>query len=161
MNQHALQFKERILHPFKGSMFLLLKLPAAYFSGVRVMELDSNKASVSVHYNWFSKNPFRSTYFACLAMAAELSSGLLAMLQVYHRKPSVSMLVVKMEAEFYKKAKGRTVFTCENGKELEHIVESCIHDGLSRTFISKATGTDSHGDLIAEFMITWSFKAKK
>jgi hypothetical protein len=45
--------------------------------------------------------------FACLAMAAEMSTGVLAMAHVYKRKPAISMLVVKMEAEYFKKATGK------------------------------------------------------
>lgn len=46
---------------------------------------------------------FRSTYFACLAMAAEMSTGALAMAHLYHSDPPVSMLVVKLESEYFKK----------------------------------------------------------
>src|SRR5690606_41972228 len=95
----------------KFSFFLLRKLPAAYFSGVRLKGLTEQECQVTVPFKWFSQNPFRSTYFACLAMAAELSTGALAMAYVYKKKPAVSMLIIKMEAEYLKKATDRTRLT--------------------------------------------------
>jgi hypothetical protein len=40
-------------------------------------------------------------------------------------------------------------------------VDACIADGEARTYISKSTGTNVAGEVVAEFFITWSFKAKK
>jgi len=78
---------------------------------------------VSIPFKWFSQNPFRSTYFACLSMAAEMSTGALALGHLYKRKPTVSMLVVKTEGEYFKKAVGRTYFTCEDGAAIQSAVE--------------------------------------
>ena len=91
-------------------MFLFSKLPSAFFSGVRVKSIDDHKTVVTVPYKWFSQNPFKSTYFACLAMAAEMSTGILAMAHVYKRSPKTSMLVIAVEGKFYKKAIGKTTF---------------------------------------------------
>src|SRR5690242_738842 len=115
MNNQKQEFLQLVNHPFKFRMFLLKNLPSAFFSGVRVKKLDESKAVVVVPYKWFSKNPFRSTYFACLAMAAELSTGVLAMLNTHKRNPAVSMLVIHLEANYFKKATGITTFTCEDG----------------------------------------------
>ena len=141
-------------------MFLLLKLPSAYFSGVRIVSLTTDRAVVSVPFKWFSQNPFKSTYFACLAMAAELSTGLPAMMQCYKRKPAVSMLVTKMEAHYFKKAKGLTFFSCDGGKDFEHIVEECIREDRAMTYVATAVGRNEQDEKVAEFFITWSFKVK-
>ena len=95
MSNHAADFIQLAKHPFKFRLFLFSKLPAAFFSGVRVREIDENKCVVSVPFKWLTQNPFRSTYFASLSMAAEMSTGALALAQIYKRSPPVSMLVVK------------------------------------------------------------------
>lgn len=43
-------------------------------------------------------------------MAAEMSTGILALAHIHKRQPSVSMLVIKMEAHYHKKAVGPTLF---------------------------------------------------
>lgn len=142
------------------SFFLLRKLPAAYFSGVRVKSLTEETGVVTVPFKWFSQNPFRSTYFACLAMAAELSTGLLAMAFVYKKNPAVSMLVVKMEATYFKKATGVTTFTCTDGNELKNSITQAIQTGESKTVTARSEGKNVNGELIALFSFTWSFKVR-
>ena len=147
-------------HPVKFRMFLFSKLPSAFFAGVRVKEIDEKKCAVTVPYKWFSQNPFHSTYFACLSMAAEMSTGSLSMMHVYKRKPPVSMLVVKLESEYFKKAIGKTIFTCEDGAMISAAIEESISTGEARIVRARSTGKNKDGELIAEFYITWSFKPR-
>ena len=148
-------------HPVKFRMFLLSKLPSAFLCGVRVRDIDEKHAVVTVPYKWLSQNPFKSTYFACLAMAAEMSTGVLAMTHVYKRKPAISMLVVKMESEYFKKATGRTTFICGDGEAMLQTIEESIASGEGRTFRARSTGRNANNETVAEFYITWSFKARR
>jgi hypothetical protein len=161
MNTNTPAFLKMMKHPVKFRMFLFTKLPAAYFSGVRVRYLDEKKCVATVPYKWLSQNPFRSTYFACLSMAAEMSTGALAMAHLYKINPAVSMLVVKVESEYFKKATGRTSFVCEDGGLFEKAIEETIATGEARIVKAKSIGTNNEGEVVAEFYITWSFKAKK
>jgi acyl-coenzyme A thioesterase PaaI-like protein len=160
MNPDTAAFISLMKHPLKFRMFLLTKLPSAYFAGVRVREVDEKKCVVTVPYKWFSKNPFRSTYFACLAMAAEMSTGALALTHLYKRKPAVSMLVVKVEGEYFKKAADKTSFVCVDGELIKQRIEDSIASGEAKSIRARSTGTNEKGELVAEFFITWSFKAK-
>ncbi|HLK27113.1 MAG TPA: DUF4442 domain-containing protein [Puia sp.] len=147
-------------HPVKFRMFLFSKLPSAFFSGVRLKDIDEEKCAVTVPYKWFSQNPFRSTYFACLAMAAEMSTGTLGLMHIYKRTPAVSMLVIKLEANYFKKATGVTTFTCADGKEIQQTIENAIANGEAQTIIAKSVGLNEAGEKVAEFFVTWSFKKK-
>ena len=160
MNSGISSFIRLINHPLKFRMFLLFRLPSAFFCGVRVREMDEKHCLVTVPYKWLSQNPFRSTYFACLSMAAEMSTGVLAMAHVYKRNPPVSMLVVKVESEYFKKAVSKTTFTCEDGDALRQIIEEGISTGEAKVFRARSVGKNEAGEVVAEFYITWSFKAK-
>lgn len=160
MNTNTASFLKMMKHPLKFRMFLFTKLPAAYISGVRVREVDAIKCVASVPYKWLSQNPFRSTYFACLSMAAELSTGALAMAHLYKIDPPVSMLVVKVDSEYFKKATGRTYFTCEDGALFENAIAETIATGEPRTVKAKSIGKNKEGDIVAEFYVTWSFKSR-
>ncbi len=161
MNSNSPEYIRLMKHPVKFRMFLLLKLPSAFFCGVRIRDIDERRCVVTVPYKWFSQNPFKSTYFACLSMAAEMSTGALAMAHVYKRQPAISMLVVKVESEYFKKAAGRTTFICEDGEALLLTIEDSIATGEGRTFRAKSTGRNANNETVAEFYITWSFKAKR
>lgn len=157
---NAAQFLQLIKHPVKFRLFLLSKLPAAFFCGVRVRYVDEKKCVATVPYKWLSQNPFKSTYFACLSMAAEMSTGVLALAHIYKRQPSVSMLVSKVEGNFLKKAVGRTVFTCEDGLVIKQTIEDAIISNEGKIITARSYGRNAEGEIVAEFAITWSFKVK-
>ena len=161
MNPNTKSFIQLLKHPLKFRMFLLMKLPSAFFAGVRVRDIDEKHCVVTVPYKWFSQNPFKSTYFACLSMAAEMSTGALAMAHLHKRNPAVSMLVVKVESEYFKKATGLTTFVCNDGEAMLHAIEESIASGQGKIFRALSTGKNQAGEIVAEFNITWSFKAKR
>ena len=149
-----------VRHPLKFRIFLLKNLPAAFFSGLRIREADDHHCIVIVPFKWFTRNPFRSTYFACLSMAAELSTGILAMAPIYRRSPTVSMLVISIEGMFFKKATGVTRFVCEEGRQIKETVQKAIDFNEPQTLRVLSSGYNEGGELVAEFWITWSFKVK-
>jgi hypothetical protein len=149
-----------VQHPLKFRLFLLSKLPSAYFSGVRVQYVDEEKSVVTVPYKWFSTNPFRSTYFACLSMAAEMSTGVLAMTHTWERDPAISMLVLKVDGDFRKKATGVTTFTCEDGHRILSMINEAASTGKGTSIIVRSVGKNKDGDTVAEFAITWGFKVR-
>ena len=93
-------------------------------------------------------------------MAAEMSTGILAMAQVYSSKPAVSMLVIQMESNFTKKATGKTSFRCTDGPLIRETVERAKTTGEAQTVTAHSIGTNAEGEMVAEFFITWSFKIK-
>ena len=140
MPSPAEKFLAIVQNPIKFRLFLLTKLPSAFFSGVRVKYADESKAEVTVPYKWFSTNPFKSTYFACLSMAAEMSTGLLAMAHIFEQDPAVSMLVIKTEAHYLKKATGTTSFTCDDGMMLKQTIHEATSSGKAASFAARAVG---------------------
>ena len=154
------EFLKIVNHPVKSRMFLLKKLPSAFFCGVRIRRAASDSAVVSVPYSWLTTNPFRSTYFACLAMAAEMSTGILAMSHVYRKTPAISLLVVALESEYHKKAVGLTTFTCMDGKLFEEAIQLATTSGIAQSVTATSTGTNSANEKIATFRVTWSFRVR-
>jgi hypothetical protein len=154
------EFYKLTSSPLKFRLYLLTKLPAAFFAGLRITKADADQCAVTVPYRWSTRNPFRSIYFACLGMAAEMSTGILAMAHVYKSNPPISMLVIGMEANFTKKATGITTFTCNDGAAIREAIQNSKATGEAQTVKVKATGTSKNGELVAEFSLTWSFKVK-
>jgi hypothetical protein len=155
------KFLALINNKFKFKIFLWQNLPSALFSGVRLVNLTNETCVVKVPYKWFSRNPFKSTYFACLAMAAEMSTGVLALGNIYGKKPGVSMLVVALKGEFFKKATDITTFTCKDGLLFQQKIAESIANNEAVTVLSKSEGYNLAGELVATFEVTWSFKGKK
>ena len=154
------QFVQKISSPIRFGFFLATKLPAAFFVGLRLNEIDEVKCIIGVRHSWFSKNPFKSMYFAAEAMAAEMSIGLLAFGYIYKQAFKVSMLVVKMEADYFKKGTGKLKFTCNDGKAIENAIAETLRTGEGVTLICDSIGKNEAGQTVATFKFTWSFKAK-
>jgi hypothetical protein len=146
---------------FKMGMFMLTRLPSAYFSGVRVKTVQPEFAEVTVPFKWFSQNPFRSTYFACLSMAAEMSTGMLALMNIHKVEPAVSMLVLKVHGNYHKKATGITTFRCEDGMAMKNAVDKAIATGEGVILETITKGYNENQELVADFSIVWTFKSKK
>lgn len=123
--------------------------------------INEEKCITSVPYKWLTQNPFRSVYFASLAMAAEMSTGALALSNIYKGIPGVSMLLTKMEASYFKKASGTIYFTCEQGKEITIVINEAISSGEGKNIIMRSAGKNKNDEVVAEFLFTWSFKAKR
>ena len=154
------KYRKVVMNKWLFNLFLLRSLPMGFIAGLGVKEFSANNCAITVPYRWLNQNPFKSTYFAVLAMAAEMSSGMLAMMHTYHAQPSISMLVTGLEAVFIKKATGTTTFTCADGEALLKTIEDCITTGEGKTYSCTAIGKSATGEEVAKFVITWSFKAR-
>lgn len=154
-------FIRTIKNPMKFRMFLISKLPMAWIAGLKISEVSEEQCSVTIPYKYLTQNPFKSIYFACLSMAAEMSTGVLSMMHVYKSKPAVSMLVVGMDAQFIKKATGKISFICNDGKKIAETINQSKISGEGKTVTTISSGFSETGEKVAEFKITWSFKAKE
>ncbi len=141
-------------------LFFLQKMPMGLLNGLRIVEIDEKHASVSVPYNYLTKNPFRSLYFAVQSMAAEMSSGAMAIAEIKAASRPVSMLVYDMQAKFTKKAQSRVLFTCNDGEAIRQAIRETLETGEGRTATITSIGIDQAGDKVSEFNFTWTFKAK-
>lgn len=154
------KFQKLVNNSLLMRMYLLKSLPMAFVAGIKVKSLTNEKAITTIRFNWLTQNPFRSMYFACQAMAAEMSTALLVMNEIYYSKPAVSMLIVKNEAVFHKKAVGKITFTCNDGNHISEIIAQTRKTGEPVTMDLRSIGTNEAGDKVAEFVFTWSLKVK-
>ena len=140
--------------------YMMLNLPMAFLAGLKLLEITPQSASVSVPYNFINKNPFRSMYFAVQSMAAELSSGILALNEVSQAEVPVSMLVLNMRASFTKKVRAKTIFICEGGELIKAAISRSITTKEGQIVDVVSVGIDKYGEKVAEFIFTWTFKPK-
>lgn len=141
-------------------LYLLRNLPMAFIAGVKVQKLNPQMAVTSIRFGWLTQNPFRSMYFACQAMAAEMATGMVVLDQVYGHQPAVSMLIVKNEAVYHKKATGKVIFTCRPENLIVEALAQAAKSGEGVELRLPATGVDENGNPISDFVFTWSLKLK-
>jgi hypothetical protein len=147
-------------NPLGIRALLWTRLPLAAFAGLRVEKLDADGAEVSLPAGWKTQNPFRSTYFAAQAMAAELSTGAPAMLFIEESGAKMSFLVTGLTAKFSKKATQTVVFAFHDGQQMKAAIGKAAGGGEPVVFTARSVGTQPDGSVVSEFEISWSFKRK-
>tara|TARA_S200000501_G_scaffold9747_1_gene8753 strand:- start:400 stop:888 length:489 start_codon:yes stop_codon:yes gene_type:complete len=160
MNPKQIKLLNKINNIFIFKIGSILKLPLAFLTGLRILNFDSRESLVRVNYNYLNKNPFKSTYFAVLSMAAELSTGLYALLHTTGLKPSCAFILIGMKANFIKKASGVAIFSCNDGEKIKTAVNKCAKENIPIKVNVKSRGNNEKGELIAEFEFIWSFKQR-
>ncbi len=145
---------------FKINTFLLFKLPSAFFCGVRLKSIDSQKCITTVKHRWINQNPFQSMYFAVQAMAAELSTGALVLDKIKESGKNISMLVANSKSSYSKKATGRIDFVCNDGEFIQKAVHLAVKTGVGQTLWMKSIGTNQKGEQVSEFDFEWTIKMK-
>ncbi|MEO0046907.1 MAG: hypothetical protein RL705_2098 [Bacteroidota bacterium] len=146
--------------PSKLNTFLFFKLPSAFWCGVRVKAISKAQCIVTVKHRWFNQNPFNSMYFAVQAMAAELTTGALVMMQIKYSGRKISMLVANNNGNFTKKATGKITFTCNDGHLIDEAIKHTIATGEGQTIWMKSIGVNEKGEQVSEMNFEWSIKLK-
>lgn len=153
------EYRKMVLSPlFKVGM--LKVMPMGTIAGLKIIELDDDQCKVTVPYSHINKNPFNTTYWAVLGMAAEMASG--AMVQMFTHKisPSVSMFVTGCDAKFVKRAVGVTTFICNDGQLISETIKKAIDTKEPQTVQSNVKGYDKDNVLLVDFNFEWSLKAR-
>lgn len=145
----------------KFNSYMFFKIPAAWWSGVRLFELSETRAITRVRHRWVNQNPFNSMFWAVQGMAAEFASGALAIHHIRRSGKPVSMLVINNKANFSKKAKGLITFTCDQGEAIRGAIDLAIQTGEGQSLWMRSIGLNSEGETVSTFEFEWSFKLKQ
>ena len=145
---------------FKFKIYLMLKLPMGFLSGMRIRKLTEETCEVTVPYKWINKNPFKSTFWAVLGMAAEMNGAALLLQYTQNQSPSISTYPVTCEAEFVKKATDITTFKCNDGLMVKEKVLEAMKSAEGVTFETVMNGLNQNGELICKFKFLWSIKSR-
>ena len=156
----AERLRRQVLSRVPMTLWMWKMLPLAAFAGLRVVRLDETGCSVRLPGGWRTQNPFRSTYFAAQAMAAEMSTGAPALVLVADAPASVAMLVVSLRATYSKKIVGPSVFTFEDVAGMRAAVEKAASSDEPELFVGRPVGRDESGAVAAEMEVGWSFKRR-
>ena len=145
--------------PNQISKWMLLKLPAAWLTGVRISSISDTKCEVKVRFKWINQNPYRSMFWAVQGMAAELTTGMLLTKSIQESNTNISMLLVGNKSNFYKKAVGKIKFICDQGETAKELINLTKKNITHKAWL-KAKGFDETGDIVSEFDFEWSCKKR-
>jgi hypothetical protein len=161
-DQKKLRYFQRLLgNRLFFKVAILFQVPMDFIAGMRVRELNEESCKVNVPYRWFNKNPFKSTFWAVLGMAAEMSTGALVKMYTYKLEPSIAIIVGDCTGEFMAKATDLTTFVCNDGKRIAATVKKAIKTGEPQEVLCKTIGYSQEGEEVARFTFTWKMKRRE
>ena len=152
--------RRRLLKPWNFRAYLWRTLPLAACAGLSLRQLDESACAVGLPGGWRTQNPFRSTYFAAQAMAAEMSTGAPAMILVQGAPASIAMILRGIEAVFTKRIQGPSVFTFDDVAGMHAVIARAASSGESESYTGLSVGRGPDGAPASEFRVTWSFKRR-
>lgn len=153
--------RRRMVNPLLFRTGLLLKLPLAFPTGMKVTRIDDRGATATVPFRFINKNPFKTMYWAVLGMVAEMVSGVILLNYASNCKPSVATFVIGCDAKFLNRSLGLTTFECNDGPLIKSMVEKAAATGQAHTFKTSTNGVAEDGTVVAEFIFTWSVKGRR
>lgn len=155
------QYRDDLLSPLKSRIGMFFMLPMGALAGLRVTELNEETCKVSNPHKFLNKNPFNTTYWAVLGMNAEMAGGAILLMYTKNSKVSVANFVVGCESKFVNRALGTTTFVTNDGALIRDKVIEAVETGEPVVFKTTSIGYSDDNKVVAEFIFTWSVKARK
>jgi len=94
-------------------------------------------------------------FWAVQGMAAELATGAIILSEVRSSTVPISMLVIRNEAEFLKKAKGKITFTCTDVPLVKNQFATYLQSETGTRFWMQSEGVDEQGEVVSRFRFEW------
>ena len=159
--QKNIYHQNKSMNFLKYNLFLLKKLPSAYFCGVRIKHIDSNQCEIKIALNWFNKNPYKSMFWAAQGMAAELTTGLMITDKIKKSGYDISMLLISNSSNYFKKATGTIIFNCSQGNKIDDMIEKLINLKTPQKIVLSSTGINRQNVTVSKFTFEWSLKIRE
>ncbi len=137
--------------------FTVLTMPAAWFAGLRLDNIDDRACGTSLPGGWRTQNPFKTMYWAVQGMGAELATGAVPFAISRSMSEKLRMFVVGTEAKFVKRAKGRIKFTCDETMKAREAIEESMKTGEPIEIDLRSVGRDDSGEVVSEWIFRWNF----
>jgi hypothetical protein len=102
-------------------------------------------------------------YVGALVVGADISSGFLAFLKTQNSSKSISLIFKSLNAEFVKRPMSSCYFLCENGEQINQMIEKSSATGERQNETSEVqVFTDYYGEkeLVATIKMEVSIKVR-
>ena len=145
----------------KLRLWTLAKIPLLFFLRPSVVEADEGRTVIRIPLSRRSRNHLGSMYFGALCAGADLAGALTAMRRIDASGRKISLVFKDVKAQFFKRAEGDVLFSCEDGEAVAGLLRRAIESGEREELPVRivATVPDKLGtEPVAEFVLTLSLK---
>ncbi|WP_028022269.1 PaaI family thioesterase [Enterovibrio calviensis] len=143
-------------------LFGFFKVPLIWYCRPKILVLNEERVQIRIPLKRRNKNHLNSMYFGVLAVGADVAGGFMAMSKSESRGKKISLAFKSVSAEFLKRPEADVVFTCDDGKLIDEMLDQTMASGerINQPVRITATCPSLHGDEpMAVFDLTLSVKA--
>ena len=128
-----------------------------------VVELNSERAELSIPLTRRSRNHYKSMYLSALVTGADLAVGVLAMEMMSELQSKQSLIFKDLEAKFFRRAEADVHFLCEEGRAIEDLILRAMDSGEreERKIYVRAICPSLSQETVAQFALTLSVRNKR
>jgi acyl-coenzyme A thioesterase PaaI-like protein len=147
----------------KLRLWTFAKIPLLFFLRPSVVEAGEGRTVIRISLSRRSRNHLGSMYFGALCAGADLAGALTAMRRIEASGRRISLIFKDMKAQFFKRAEGDVLFSCEDGEAVAGLLRRAIESGEREELPVRivATVPDKLGpEPVAEFVLTLSLKRR-
>ncbi len=139
---------------------LWTQMPLLAMVSPRVLELNAERCTVEIPFNWRNRNIFGSMYFAASMMAAEATTGGLVFFHDAKRPDAFSYIVKGVSADFVDKAQSDVTFECRQGEVIAEAFAEAAGKKSSVERTLEVVGWREDGTEVARVKVDWWWRAK-
>ncbi len=110
-------------------LWTLMKIPLLFFLRPSVVEVSARRTVIRIPLSRRSRNHLGSMYFGALCAGADLAGALTAMRRIEASGRRISLIFKDVQAQFFKRAEGDVLFSCEDGEAVAGLVQRAIESG--------------------------------
>jgi hypothetical protein len=139
----------------------LARIPMIAFCRPRVLE-SGPRTEIVIPLTWRTKNHLNCMYFGALAVGADLAVGFVGMKAIHASGEKVSLIFKDFKAEYTRRATGDVHFVCDQGPEVDELVQQAIscEERVERCIDVVATVPSESDEPVANFQLTLSLKRR-
>jgi acyl-coenzyme A thioesterase PaaI-like protein len=144
-------------------LWTFAKIPLLFFLRPSVIEKNERSTVVRIPLSRRSRNHLGSMYFGALCAGADLAGALTAMRSIEASGRRVSLIFKDVKAQFFKRAEGDVLFSCEDGEAVSGLVRRAIESGEREELPVRVVATVPEklgAGPVAEFLLTLSLKRR-
>ena len=144
-------------------LFAFAKVPLLWAVRPSLIEASEKRVILKIPLIRRNQNHLGVMYFGALAMGAEASVGINAVMAIRKKKKRIDFIFKDFTANFLKRADGDVHFICDQGDQITALVDEADRSGerVHKKFDCYAiVPSKSTTEKVAEFTITLSLKKR-
>lgn len=144
------------------NLFSAFKIPLLAFVTPKIIEVTETRSVAKIRLDLRTRNHLGVMYFGALAMGAELSVALSAIVAIQDSGKKIDFIFKDFKADFLKRADSHVHFICEDAAAIRQMIgdAAASSDRISRTFNGYAIVPSQSNEPVMTYSLTLSVKQR-